>query len=143
MGCGISKMVGPKKQDFCPRINMLKERKIKRFCRWMTVHRKVPKSYFESRFFLLKIVQIFPKKISLENINLGHQLLLKTFFDKFNFKNNLFLKLGRKIVNFLNLSTLSEKLQKKIRCNFCDKWIYLTLTWFFYRIFDSKCNILR
>ena len=22
--CGISKMVGPKKQDFCPRINMLK-----------------------------------------------------------------------------------------------------------------------
>ena len=23
-GCGISKMVGPKKQDFCPKINMLK-----------------------------------------------------------------------------------------------------------------------
>ena len=23
-GCGISKMVGPKKQAFCPRINMLK-----------------------------------------------------------------------------------------------------------------------
>ena len=30
------------------------------------------------------------------------------FFDKFNFKNNLFLKLGRKNVK------LSEKLQKKI-----------------------------
>ena len=26
-GCEISKMVGPKKQDFCPRINMLKEKK--------------------------------------------------------------------------------------------------------------------
>ena len=23
-GCGISKMVGPKKQGFCPKINMLK-----------------------------------------------------------------------------------------------------------------------
>ena len=57
---------------------------------------------------------------SLKNINLGHQLLLKTFFDKFNFKNNLFLKLGRKIVNFQNLSTLSEKFQKKFRCYFRD-----------------------
>ena len=26
-GCGISKMVGPKKQDFCPRINILKGKK--------------------------------------------------------------------------------------------------------------------
>ena len=56
----------------------------------------------------------------MKNIDLGQQLLSKTFFDKFNFKNNLFPKLGRKIVNFLNLSTLSEKLQKKFQCNFCD-----------------------
>ena len=67
-----------------------------------------------------KIVKIFLIFFSLKNINLGLQVLLKTFFNKFNFKNNLFLKLGRKIVNFLNLSTLSEKLQKKFRCNFCD-----------------------
>ena len=46
--------------------------------------------------------------------------MLKPFFDKFNFKNNLFLKLGRKIVIFLNLTTLFKKLQKHFRCYFCD-----------------------
>ena len=30
----------------------------------------------------------------MKNINLGQQLLLKSFFAKFNFKNNLLLKLG-------------------------------------------------
>ena len=44
----------------------------------------------------------------------------KKHFDKFNFTNNLFLKLGGKVVNFLNLSTFSEKLQKNFRCNFCN-----------------------
>ena len=47
-------------------------------------------------------------------------LLLKSFFDKFNFKNNLLLKLGCKIAIFLNLTTLFEKLQKNLWCNFCD-----------------------
>ena len=81
---------------------------------------KLQNSDFQSHFSLSKIVRIFLFFSSLKNINLRHQFLLKTFFDKFNFKNILFLKLGRKIVNFLNLSTLSEKLQKKFRCNFCD-----------------------
>ena len=31
-GCGISKLVGPKKQDFWPRINILEGKKIKKFC---------------------------------------------------------------------------------------------------------------
>ena len=57
---------------------------------------------------------------SLKNINSGQQLLLKSFFDKFNFKNNLLLKLGCKIAIFLNLTTLIEKLQKNLWCNFCD-----------------------
>ena len=46
--------------------------------------------------------------------------MLKSFFDKFNFKNNLLLKLGCKIAIFLNLTTLFEKLQKIFWCNFCD-----------------------
>ena len=41
ISCGTSKMVGPKKQDFWPRINIIKGKKLKRFCRWMTVHQKV------------------------------------------------------------------------------------------------------
>ena len=36
----------------------------------------------------------------------------KSFFDKFNSKNNLLLKLGCKIAIFLNLTALFVKLQK-------------------------------
>ena len=39
------------------------------------------------------------KKKSLKNINLGHQLLLKTFSDKSNFKNNLFLNHAQFLTN--------------------------------------------
>ena len=55
---------------------------------------KLQKSDFQSHFSTSKIVQIFTKKKSLKNINLGQQLLLKSFFDKFNFENNLLLKIG-------------------------------------------------
>ena len=67
-----------------------------------------------------KIVRMFLIFFFIEKYYVGHQLLLKTFFDKFNSKKTLFLKLGRKIVNVLNLSTLSKILQKNFRCNFCD-----------------------
>ena len=77
----------------------------------MTVCQKVPILDYQSEFSMSKIIRIFLRKNSLKNINLGHQLLLQIFFDKFNFKNNLFLKLGRKIVIFLNLSTLSERVK--------------------------------
>ena len=73
---------------------------------------KLQKSDFQSHFSTSKIVQIFTKKNSLKNINSGQQLLQKSFFDKFNLKNNLLLKLGCKIAIFLNLTTLFEKLQK-------------------------------
>ena len=56
------------------------------------VHQKIPKSEFESWFLMSKIVWIFLRNFSMKNINLGHQLLLNIFFDKFNFENNLFLK---------------------------------------------------
>ena len=35
-GCGISKMVGPNKQDFWPWVNILEGKTFKKFCRWMS-----------------------------------------------------------------------------------------------------------
>ena len=43
-GCGIAKIVGPKKQAFCPKINMLKE--------------NFDTNYFEP-LYSLKVCQIF------------------------------------------------------------------------------------
>ena len=51
----------------------------------MTVRQKVPKSYFQSQFWMSKINQIFSKKKLSKNINLGDYYLLKTFFSKLNF----------------------------------------------------------
>ena len=51
----------------------------------MAVHQKVPKSYFQSQFWISKINQIFSKKNLSKNINLGDHYLLKTFFSKLNF----------------------------------------------------------
>ena len=67
---------------------------------------KLQNSDFQSHFSSSKIVQNFTGKNSLKNINLGQQLLLNSFFAKFNFKNNLLLKLGCKIAIFLNVTTL-------------------------------------
>ena len=67
---------------------------------------------FKVIFLRQKLSKSLRKKNSLKNINLGQQLLLKSFFAKFNFKNDLLLKLGCKIAIFLNLTTLFEKLQK-------------------------------
>ena len=67
---------------------------------------KLQKSDFQSHFSTSKIIQIFTKKNSLKNINLEQQLLQKLFFDEFNFKDNLLLKLGCKIAIFLNLTTV-------------------------------------
>ena len=56
------KMVGPKKQDFCPRNNMLKGNFFKTILLWIMVCQKVPKSYFQSQFSMSKIDGIFSKK---------------------------------------------------------------------------------
>ena len=72
---------------------------------------------FKVIFLCQKLSKSLQKK-SLKDINLGQQLLKKSFFDKFNFRNNLLLKVGCKIAIFLNLTTLFEKLQKKILMQF-------------------------
>ena len=55
-GCGILKVVGPKMQDFYPRINMLKGIFFKKIFLWLTVRQKVTKSYFQSQFSMSKII---------------------------------------------------------------------------------------
>ena len=57
----------------------------------MTVHQKVPNLYFQSKFWMSEINQIF-KKIS-KNINSGDHYLLKTFFSKLNFWTTLLSKI--------------------------------------------------
>ena len=89
---------------------------------------------FKLIFLRQKLSEFLRKKNSLKNINLGQQLLLKSFFDKFNFKNNLLLKLGCKLAIFLNLTTLLEKLQKKFWCNFCDSTIISFIVVSFHQI---------
>ena len=61
-GCGISKMVGPKKQAFCPRINVLKGNCFETILQWIVVCQKVTKSYFQSQFSMSKIDRFFSKK---------------------------------------------------------------------------------
>ena len=75
---------------------------------------------FKVIFLRQKLSKSLWKKNSLKNINLGQQLLLQSFFDKFNFENNLLLKLGCEIEIFLNLTTLFEKLLKKFWHSFYD-----------------------
>ena len=61
----ILKMVGPKMQEFCPRINMLKGIFLKTILWWIMVHQKVLKLYFQSKFSMSKIDRIFSRKIIL------------------------------------------------------------------------------
>ena len=78
-------MVGPKKQDFWHGYSILKGKKFKKFCRGASVRQKVPKSYFQSQFWMSKIDGIKKKKKSLKNTNLGDNYLLKHFFSFVNF----------------------------------------------------------
>ena len=50
----------------------------KKFLQVMTVCQKVPKSYFQSQFWMSKINRFFSKKKLSKNINLGDHYLLKT-----------------------------------------------------------------
>ena len=67
----------------------------------MTVHQKVPKSYFQCQFRMSKISPIFSKTFLSKNINLGHHYLLKTLF----FLNSIFEPLY-----FLKLRPIFDKL---------------------------------
>ena len=105
-------MVGPKKQDFCPRINMLKGKKIKKFCRWMTVHRKVPKRTLKFDLLCQKSSEFF---------HLGNHFLLKTLFSSFNFWTTLFSKI---MPNFWR--TVSHCFEK-ISFEHVDSWAKILL----------------
>ena len=76
-------MVGPKKQDFWPRINVPKGKKNKDPSMNYGLS-KSAKINFQSQFSMSKIDGI-KKKISLMKINLGDHFVLKTFFSNFNF----------------------------------------------------------
>ena len=75
MSVRLWKMVGPKMQDFCPRINMLKGKCFNTILQWIMVRQKVLKSYFQSQFSKSKIDRICSKKNSFKNINLGDHFL--------------------------------------------------------------------
>ena len=89
-GSGILKMVCPKMQDFCPRINMLKGNCLKTILQWIMVCQKVLKSY--SNFSMSKINGIFSKKKSSKNINFGDYLCKKHIFSHSIFWTTLFSK---------------------------------------------------
>ena len=61
-GCEILKMVGPKMQDFCSRISMLKGFFLKQYWDELWFVKKGTKSYFQSQFSMSKIDGIFSKK---------------------------------------------------------------------------------
>ena len=58
------------------------------------VRQEVPKSYFQSQFFMSKINQIFSKKTSCKIINLGEHLLFEHYFLDSISEPLYFLKLG-------------------------------------------------
>ena len=66
-------MVGPKMQDFCPRIDMLKGNCFKTIMWWIIVRQKVQKLYFQSQF--------------------RRPFLVKNIFSNFNFWTTLFSKI--------------------------------------------------
>ena len=95
---------------------------------------KLQNSDIQSHFSMSKIIRIFPIFFSLENINLGAQLLSKTFFDSSIFKNNLFLKWCCQILIFAGLITLAKNVQKSFQCNFCNQWNISFILKSFYQI---------
>ena len=61
-------MVGPKMQDFCPRINMLKEIFLKQSCNELCFVKKCRNRTSKVNFLCQKSMEL--KKKSFENINL-------------------------------------------------------------------------
>jgi hypothetical protein len=78
--------MGPKMQDFCPIINMLKGNPLKTILWWIMVCQKVPKLYVQSQLFNVKNQQKNFQKNSLKNINLG-VFVKNIFFLTFIFKH--------------------------------------------------------
>ena len=76
-------MVGPKKQKFWPRINILNRFFFKYVDELQSI-KKCQNSTFKVNFLCQKSTDSF-QKISFKNINLGDHFFVKTFFSRFNF----------------------------------------------------------
>jgi hypothetical protein len=78
-------MVGPKKQDFWPRINKSTKENFQK--NWLMNYRssKSAKIILSKSIFYVKNQPIKKKKKSFKNINVGDHFLVKTFFSRFNF----------------------------------------------------------
>ena len=74
--CGILKMVGPRMEALCPRIDMLKGNRCILKIWGESVCQKVLKLYFQSQFSISKIIRIFLKFI---------------FIEEYQFRSNFFL----------------------------------------------------
>ena len=61
-GCGILKMVGPKMQDFCPRINMLKGFFLKQSYDESWFVKKCRNRTFKVNFLFQKLAEFFQKQ---------------------------------------------------------------------------------
>ena len=70
----------PKSKQIGQESTCHQEKIFKKILRVMTVCQKVPKSYFQSQFWMSKINWIFSKKKLSKNINLGDHYLLKSLF---------------------------------------------------------------
>jgi hypothetical protein len=78
-------MVGPKKQAFWPRINILKGFFFFKSFDELWFVKKCQNRTFKVNFRCQKSIEIFQKKNLSKNINLGDHFLVKTFFSKLYF----------------------------------------------------------
>ena len=68
-------MVGPKMQDFCPRINMLEGNFLKQSCDELWFVKKCQNRSFKVNLLGQKLTDFFQKKNTFKNINLGDHFL--------------------------------------------------------------------
>ena len=141
-------MVGPKKQAFWPRINILKGNLKKKSFDELRFVKKCQNRTFKVNFECQKLIEFFQKKFLSKNINLGNHYLVKTFFSKLNFWTTLLSKITP---NFWRTDILRRNLKKKILGGMlilCQKTFFLGPTifkipqpnWYYY-ICKRRCEV--
>ena len=88
---------------------------------------KMPKSNFQNRFSTSKILQIFLKKILLENINLGATFLFLSILCSIKIERLLFLKFLKNLAFFDNYFWPFKKSEEKIKVIFVINAIILSI----------------
>ena len=73
-------MVGPKMQDFCPRINMLKGNFLEQSYDELWFVKKCRNRTFKVNFLCQKSTEFFQEKTSFKNINLEDQFFVRNIF---------------------------------------------------------------